>query len=275
MGFTNPVTSVQLAAGDIPPSAAAIAAQIAIGGAPPIDKPQVIDNNSVPINNVAPVTLGPYDVTPWNTVMMEAGHLGAGVDVTLFQLTWYADAACTIPIDRDAFYSGDLSAAAHPVTRFEVPCKGAGLIVIAGPSSSPTPPSYRIVGTTRTVTKARYQNLCNLQLANITGFTSFGGGISNVFGFSGSFGAGIIGGQLTIPSRSGQCSFFFADASGTGGQCLILDAVSGLILDQFTVPASVNGVTANLVLPNRPVQVLYGGSPGGRFCQGAFTFADN
>lgn len=88
---------------------AAIAADIAVSGAPPIDLPIVLTNNSQVINSgVAGTPIGPLDVTKYSSLEIEVTESGAtaNTNITAFTVSWYADAATTMLIFSSNYIYG-------------------------------------------------------------------------------------------------------------------------------------------------------------------------
>lgn len=236
-----------------------IAAQIALTGAPPIDR---ITNLGIPTifgSGAFPV----YDTSGYQTVMVKAIDIDTTPGPAPVARKWilqWTDASGAL-ITREEFWGQDYNSNGNADVIFRTSVKGQRLTITAEANATAgNQLTVSVTGSYKTVAKSTYMNPSAFWLAG--GGVAYGSGYDNYAARIYDAYPGNTQVDHYPPSKAGQCQFMVG-ALGTAGytfRAYLLDLASGVPLyttGLLTVPASglIELPPVSLLIPNRPLQV--------------------
>ena len=244
--------------------AEAIAAQISISGAPPLDVNTEILNELIQVTAGQPLTLGPIDVSSYQSIKVWAVDEGGNGAVREVALSWGND---TNPANNGVFYVYDNSNFAFldqgpsgggvykgSWATYATATRGAKVRLDIGATAYTSYVHIVVVGSYKVVNIERYyQYVWDAKSSGLPANCIAGGnGSDGLIGFSFNPGAGAAVKSWYFPSVNGPAKLI-AEEGGAGSLSIgIVDVQSGIYLvPGLTVNDS--SATSEIKLPCRPL----------------------
>jgi hypothetical protein len=235
------------------------ATQVALSGAPPIDLPATLTNNSQVINSGANgVTIGPLDVTKYQSIEIQLNETGAtaNTNVTSLSVSWFADVAATIGIFTSMYLYGTFNGQFG--LRTPIP-RGAKSVKIARGSAVTTTAvtcNTLVLGSMFAVPASSFYNDGNAGLGTPAP-SVFRTGQLGLWAITS--GTNVVTTTWRPSSFEGQATLGILCLGATGANKVdVVDRLTGIPIASVLLPTTTTiGFVPGIILPRGPVNVVW------------------